>query len=709
MRTEGLTGGRVLYALAAALALVCGAVAPASGALPDRRGYELASPADKNGGDVVPMTSRTRVAADGGAVSFTSLVGFGDVRGATIGTEYMAQRTSTAGTAGWTTHGITPTQEPLPTIGAIAGLDPSYDGEMSADLSSGVFRAFRPLTDAPNVASLLNLYVRRDLRTPGAGTYQLLTDPGYEVLAPFRPAVSLIAGASADFSHVIFESTAPLSSELPACTAGVDCPVELYEWADGTLRLAGVLPDGTPAPSSQAGLGAIGNPLPHFMPHMISSDGSRIFFQAPIETGDVYMRVNGTTTVKLNASEKASPEASQGAKLWTASADGTRIFFSTSEGLVDEDNDGGEDYYMYDVDGPAEHHLTLISRDGEPSIVDTGSGVIGTSDDGRYLYFMMFGQLISGEDPLAYGLYVWHDGVVRYVGSFANPADVGQNTLDANWVFAAQAMRARVSVDGTHVMFAATDGSGFAGRGGFAGFDHGTACDGSGCRELYVFDAQGDHLRCASCDSGGAPPVGNADINTKVDAYATDISGTSHINHAISSDGRWVFFNSPDPLVPDDVNGRIDAYEYDTVDESVSLLSSGRSSDGSYFLDASASGRDAFFVTRDQLVGWDVDGSYDLYDARVDGGLPEPVAPPPACTGDACQGAASPAAASTAPASRAFAGAGNKHERLRHLRHRRCKHGKRRVLRRGKVRCVRRKARGRRSAVHSHIAGGVDR
>lgn len=702
-------GGRVLYALAAAAVLVCVAVAPASGALPDRRGYELASAVDKNGGDVVPMASRTRVAGDGGAVSFTSLVGFGDVLGATIGTEYMAQRTGTPGTAGWSTHGITPAQQPLPTIGAIAGLDPSYDGEMSPDLSSGVFRAFRPLTDAPDVTSLINLYVRRDLRTPGPGSFELITHPGYAVVAPFRPAISLVAGASADFSHVIFESTAPLARDLPSCTAGVDCPVELYEWADGALRLAGILPDGTPAPSSQAGRGAIGNPLPHFMPHMISSDGSRVFFQAPIETGDAYMRVNGTTTVKLNASEKTTPEASQGAKLWTASADGTRSFFSTSEGLVDGDDDGSEDYYMYDVNAPVGGHLTLISRDGEPSDVDSGLGIIGAGDDGHTLYFMMAGQLVAGGDLLVFGLYVWHDGVVRYIGSFADPANIGFNTLEANWVFATQAMLARVSADGTHVMFAATDGSGFTGHGGFGGFDHGTACDGGGCRELYVYDAQGDQLRCASCDPSGASPVGSADVNTKVDAYASDISGTSHVNHAISSDGRWVFFSSPDALVPDDVNGRIDAYEYDTVAESVSLLSSGRSPDGSYFLDASGSGRDAFFVTREQLVGWDVDGSYDLYDARVDGGLPEPVAPPPACTGDACQGAVSPAPASAASASRAFSGAGNKHERLRHARHRRCKHGKRRVLKRGKVRCVRRKARGRRSAVRSHIAGGADR
>ena len=37
-------------------------------------------------------------------------------------------------------------------------------------------------------------------------------------------------------------------------------------------------------------------------------------------------------------------------------------------------------------------------------------------------------------------------------------------------------------------------------------------------------------------------------------------------------------------------------------------------------MNASSSGRDAFFLTREQLVKADGDGSYDMYDARVDGG-----------------------------------------------------------------------------------------
>jgi len=676
------------------LAVVMWAGAAASAA-PDGRGWELASAPDKNGGDVIPMSVRTRAAAGGGAVGFSSLVGFGDVRGATIGTEYIAQRTAVPGTSGWATHAITPTQAPLPQIGAAFGLDPAYDGEMSADLSAGVFRAYRPITDAPNVAGLLNLYVRRDLRTPGAGFYELITDPGFAMAPGPSPDAPVVAGASRDFSHVIFESHLNLDPD----TSGSD--PKLYEWANGTLRLAGILPDGTAAPSSQAGQGSL-----NFKPtvHMISSDGSRIFFQVP-GTGNIYMRVNGTTTVQLNASEKTVPESPQGATLWDASADGTRIFFSTSEGLVDGDDDSSEDYYMYDVTGAPGHRLTLISRDGEPGDVDSGLGVIGTSDDGRYLYFMMFGQLVAGEDELVPGLFVWHDGAVRYIGAFAlGSADTTVNSLDAPWFLVSLAQAARVSADGSHLMFAATSDDGFRGRDGFAGFDHG------GAQEFYVYDATDGQLRCASCDPSGALPTGSAQVNTKVDSYASDVATTSHRGHFLSNDGRWAFFNSPDALVPQDVNGRIDAYAYDSATQRVSLLSSGRSSSDSYFLDASESGADAFFVTRERLVGWDTDDNYDLYDARVGGGLPEPVALPPACAGESCQGSGPASVSPVSSASSGFSGKGDAAGKLKHrAKRKRCKQGARRVVRRGKVRCVRKKAHRRHHAKSVRTAGGVAR
>jgi hypothetical protein len=606
------------------------------------RAWEMASPPDKNGGDVIPNTQRTRAALDGSAVDFSSLIGFGDTQGGTIGTEYIAQRTATPGTSGWQTHGITPAQDPLTLVGGVTvpNVDPAYR-LLSPDLSTGVFQAYRPITDAPDVAGILNLYTRYDLRTPGAGSYQLITDPGFAVPTPSfaGPAYPYVAGASSDFSHVIFESQLNFASD------GSVGQVQLYESLDGALRLAGRVPppgqpqcdDATdapacePPPSSQAGLGAADY---NWTPHMISPDGSRVFFQAPAgNSGNVYMRLDGTTTVQLNASEKTTPEEAQGATLWTASADATRVFFSTGEGLIDEDEDGADDYYMYDTTAAPGHHLTLISGNG----ADSGLGIIGASDDGHYLYFMMSGQLVAGEEQNVSGIYVWHDGDLRFIGSFAQSYNTGFNRLDALWVLSEVTSSARVSADGSHLTFIASDDGGIRGRGGSSGFDAtqapgskkcGPSAD-SRCPELYVYSADSGRLRCASCDPSGAPPTGPVRVNANAENYASATADTPYIHRALSDDGRWAFFSSPDALVPEDTNGKYDAYSYDTLTEEVHLLSSGTSDEDSFFMDASADGRDAFFTTRERLVGWDVDTNLDLYDARVGGGLPLPPPGPP--------------------------------------------------------------------------------
>jgi hypothetical protein len=131
-----------------------------------------------------------------------------------------------------------------------------------------------------------------------------------------------------------------------------------------------------------------------------------------------------------------------------------------------------------------------------------------------------------------------------------------------------------------------------------------------------------------------------------------------YMNHAVSDNGRYVFFHTGESLVPQDTNGAVDAYEYDTWTGTPHLLSSGESPVGSYFLDASAEGRDAFILTQEPLSRWDTGQFYDAYDARVDGGFPEPPAPPASCQGDACQ--PPPVQLNDAtPASLSFVGAGN--------------------------------------------------
>ena len=642
---------------------------PGSGFLPDDRGWEQVSPVDKNGGDVMINSVRTRAASDGGAATFSSLTGFADAQGTGVATEYMSIRSGTPGTTGWATHAITPKQDPLTFVAALQSFDPLWEGELSADLTHGVFRAWSPVTAAPNVADVENLYLRGDLRTSGAGSYQLLT-ACLACGSPLPPIEAtnerpLFAGASEDYSHVIFESVYPL---VPGATANpVTRTPNLYEWANGTLRLAGILPDsacGSPpcvAGRSVAGQGAS---VGFYTLRTISTDGSRIVFSDNSAThtnaGTLYLRTDATTTTQINASEKTNgggpggtdANGPQPAEFWAASSDDTRVFFTTSEQLTDDDTNSAVDLYMYDANAQAGHHLTRLSVDNEPADpVNDAQGVIGASSDGRYVYFLNAGQLVAGQPALRSdtGIYEWHDGALSYVGQMALPAD--DTALDLPTTSGTQPFAARVTPDGRHLLFISHSGK------GLTGYDQGS-CQGRGCAEVYVYSAETHRLACASCNQSGAPATVDATTNAIFGTSASDT--TWHLNHPLSDDGAHVFFSTAEALVPEDVNGHSDVYEFDVASGTVHLLSSGTATSDSYFMDASASGHDAFFVTGQQLTGRDEDQGVDLYDARIGGGLPEPPTTLAACEGDACRPAGSqPVGGGAVSGSATFAGPGN--------------------------------------------------
>jgi hypothetical protein len=148
----------------------------------------------------------------------------------------------------------------------------------------------------------------------------------------------------------------------------------------------------------------------------------------------------------------------------------------------------------------------------------------------------------------------------------------------------------------------------------------------------------------------------------------------------LSNNGR-LFFDSSDALVPQDVNGTEDVYEYEppgagdctTSSETysersegcVGLISSGTSPEDSAFLEASETGGDVFFVTTAKLAPRDVDDAYDVYDAHeCASAAPCFAAPsavtPPCVTEASCRPAPTPQPAIFgSPASATFSGAGN--------------------------------------------------
>lgn len=646
--------------------------------LPDRRAYEQVSPVTKGGADVMPHGARTRAASNGDAVQFVSLTGFGDVEGTALTAEYVAVR----GDDGrWASHGITPTQEPVTLIETFLGLlEPRYMGEFSDDLSHGVYLAHSSLTDAPNVAAVSNAYLRDDLLSPGPGVYRLLSDAStpQQPSDPFSAIPQpFVADASESFTHVLFESRRNLTDDAVAANLDTGEP-KLYKWVNGTVSLVGILPasEGGAPTASQAGQGALSF---GYTKGTISADGTRAIFTAPPyasghSAGVVYLRDDegfgsGTpATIRVSTSERTdcnsdptcggdsvpnlTPDPSNPggvappATFWAATADASQVFFTTSEQLSDDDIDGGEDLYRFDLESPPGEQLTLLSVDNQPA--DGGEevhGVLGASIDGDYVYFISSGQLAAGgtTDPTGgpiggERIYVWHDGELDEVGAVNGGVELGQILGRSGW---GNPKLSRVSPDGTHLTFITEGTDELLSLYGAPEYDHGDTCENLtnlDCQEVYVYEASDDggDLRCASCNPTGAKATVDASYYGTQQGLGA-ARDSAHLNHVLSDDGRFVFFNSAEQLTPSDHNRAIDAYEYDTSTDEVQLISSGTGDGQQIFVDASTDGRDAFFTTREQLSVSDVDQSRDIYDARV-GGVAEIGAPKPKpCEGDACR------------------------------------------------------------------------
>jgi hypothetical protein len=329
-------------------------------------------------------------------------------------------------------------------------------------------------------------------------------------------------------------------------------------------------------------------------------------------------------------------------------------------------------------------NLTLIGN--TPSAA--GTGVVGASDDGHWLYFIGGDQLVSGGPALnQFGLYAWNDADGTPGGSLSFIGGIDSEGFTRNTVNQRSGVKeSRVTPDGRRLLFTEAFGSELEPR-----YPHGVCPALAGttkrCQELYVYNADTStplhpDVVCASCDlaSPGAP------FNTAVNVreHVGGSSGGPHLDAPFSGDGRRVFFSTNEPLVTRDTNGRYDAYEYDTQSESVRLLSSGTDPSDSYFLGASADASDAFIATRQRLLGWDTDASVDIYDVRAGGGFTEPPGSTSRCEGETCPEAAPPRPAAAQIGS-GNPGSGNPPPRIH------CPKGRHTVRAGGKIRCNKRR------------------
>jgi hypothetical protein len=628
--------------------------AGASERLPDCRAYEQVSPVEKSGYDAVPVGPiifPAQAASDGGSVVFMSTGAFGNATGSEIPSAYV----STRGASRWQPVSLAPeTTVASPPGGAVLGYD------FAPDLTETVIKVpLQPLT--PNApAGVYNLFLRG-----AGGGYLLLTTAPPSSSLPLgcglcfsTTDVSAFAGASSGFRRVLFEANESLTPGAPGGRVE-----NLYESVTGQVRLVGVLPDGAVAEGGStpgAGISALYSSVnfrsSQDVAHAISQDGSHVVFQAAADAGgpdpqqsgltELFDRENGSATTEVSApalgATPANPTA-EPSQFWAASADGSRIFFTSSAELTTQSNtgsaNGGQDLYRYRF-GAGLSDLTVDPTDTNGAGV---IGVLGASEDGSYVYFVATGQLngkgVAG-DP---NLYVWHENANGATTTAFIATLSGVDSAD--WSSNPGELESYLTPDGRHLAFTSINE--------VTGYDNRDQATGERDAEVYEYSAETGALVCGSCDPSGARPTGPAFIGAR---SGEPISTPFHQPRSLSDDGARLFFSSPDPLVAGAASRSMKIFEYSAG--AVQLISSGANGTDDLFLDASATGNDVFFATRDRLVQADQDNYVDVYDARVDGGLPSPLTVAP-CAGSACQGSPSSPPELPSPISASFSGPGN--------------------------------------------------
>ncbi len=463
---------------------------------------------------------------------------------------------------------------------------------------------------------------------------------------------------SAGGTHVIFASDAHLEPEAPPATIEA-----IYDREQGAASATVV---SIPPPGASPTLKAeFEGKDPTYVG--ASEDGEAVAFSV---AGTLYLHRDGMT---IGIAE--SPAAFAG-----VSEDGTWVFYAAGGGLYACDTEGGP------CAGPSAH--------SPETIVETGI-FAEVSAKGTHAFFSSSEVLPdSGENENeeeaelgAHNLYDWDGTEVHFISRLSGAdfeqkafADIGGMNFTA-WTrallgFGALTGRAYTPTRST------PDGAVFV----FQSHARLTAYDNEGIAEIYRYDpaaTKGARLLCVSCDPSGAPPSHDA-LLEDIRPINLPLQPKTMVAN-VTDDGRRVFFQSFDALLPEDANEEEDVYEWQAQGAGgcnrahgcLALISSGQGDVSSFLYAMSADGRDVFFQTKEKLVGADVVGSPSIYDARVGGGIPELETKEP-CQGDACQGQGSEPPSLPSPATIGAGEGGKPSLRIR------CAKGKRRI----KGRCV---------------------
>jgi hypothetical protein len=458
---------------------------------------------------------------------------------------------------GTTTLISQPTGVPDPDSGAVEFVGASADG-------SHVFlRTTQKLTPGDDDGGHFDIYERV------GGSTTLVSQPTGMPEPALQFDVSF-AGSSADGTRVFFATIQKLTPDDDDSTLG-----DVYERSGETTTLLSKPTGISDSDSDNVNFGGA------------SRDGSHVFFtttqrMVPADNDtafvDVYERSGGITTFVSAPSGVPDPNTDE-AFFAGVSADGSRVFFNTTEKLSTDDNDSGHtDTYLH-----AGGVTTLLTQPTGVPDPDTGfARVLHVSENGERAIFQT-PQKLSADDTDS-GRLDWYERSGATTTLLSQPTGVPDLDISGTIVLkGASADGSRVFFD-TDLRLTADDDDG-------GGFD--------------IYERAGGVTTLISKPTGlPDPPLG------------------SYTFAGASADGSRVFLQTALQLTPDDTDagtllGNIDIYERAagvTTLLSAPVAGADPGSDTVFFAGASTDGRRVFLQTTQRLTGDDLDiGLRDVF------------------------------------------------------------------------------------------------
>jgi hypothetical protein len=526
----------------------------------------------------------------------------------------------------------------------VRGEEPTLNETSSATVNVLVYGL--PLTGGP--ASLQS--------APDSGplTQEMVETPSCKAAASeeFKVACGAqLAGASSDGSKVFFVTSMKLATAAGTPADTSEFANEIYERAGGHTYLVSVLPDGSvPKCGAEVGEGVI-QPEDYSYGAVAPSGANVVFTASDCVTSGLYLRdlLDGRT-VQLPGGSSSRYVGRAG----TGPGE-EEVVFTAGEGK----------FYAY--------HLTSgqTTEFGEGAI-----GLLAWSADGSRIYYLGPREEID----------VWHNGETQpilgtEIGGyrFSNSKKV----REGGWIPGSAVENMPVASgggsEGSHLLF----------------IDRAqlTSYKNEGHMEAYLYDAHTGNVTCISCNPTGLTPLeqelepeqGNAQLIGPETPDTAELNFLGSSSPLVSEDGTRAVFETTEALVPQDVNGVDDVYEWEQLDTGGCTRSSATFSEvndgclymlspgvggetgtpeatnnadipGTHLASASNNLGDIYLQSDEPLLPG-LDNAAHLYDVRVDGGFPYTPASH-GCEPGQCK-AATESPLFSEPASIAFSGAGN--------------------------------------------------